>query len=403
MRISTGWLRGGRALNFALAALVPPALASLIYSLVTAPQGGFDLNLFQRSAREFVDGSYSIGAGALPLYPPFAAPLFAPLALLPFRLLVVAWLCVNVAAVFLTLRFAINLYGVAWPKKVWLLLSAFVLAWAPFRVTLRLGQLSLIVTALLLGALLARQNKRRLLSGVLLGLSLWKYSLTLPFLLYFILKKEWKLVGAALMMPLILTEVFAVRMGISLIDALRDYVEVILHGQAAGGENWLGTTGTTEIKLLLSSLTHGNETLAFTFTIALIILALAVMIVVFSKTPQSELSHFAVLALFALWWSYHRVYDSVICVLPAALLIDFIVREVRLRFSWFWLGALGLLIISLPGLLTERFHLNATELSGNLLGWFGIHSERLMIFALFWSLLIGAHRWRGQSNSPAAP
>jgi hypothetical protein len=360
------------------------ALGSLTYGVVTAPQGGFDLHLFQATAKRWVDGSYTIGRGPAHMYPPFAVPLFAALAFVPFNVLIVLWLALNIAAAWLTLHFAIKLYGAEWGPRLGVYLSALLIVWAPFRVTLRLGQISLMVTALLLGALLARRKKRDILAGLLLGLSLCKYSLTLPFLLYFIFKREWRLVAVSLALPAVLAELFALRMGMSLVDVFSAYSNVMVERQVMG---YSGFIGTTEIKMLFLSLTGGNETLTLVLTAAMIMTALIAMAVVFKRTPNSEGAHFALLALFALWSAYHRVYDSVICVMPAALFIDSIIHKRWVRFSRFWLGALGLLALSLPGLLTERLHMNAADLSSNVLGWLGLHVERLLVFGMFWSFL----------------
>jgi hypothetical protein len=371
-------------LNIAELALLLLALSSLTYAVITAPRGGFDLQTFQGTAQRWIDGSYTFGRGPAHMYPPFAVPLFAVLAFIPFNILIVIWLALNIAAAAVTLQFAIKLYGADWEPRLSVWLTAILLVWAPFRVTLRLGQISLMVTGLLLGTLSARQKKRDLLAGLLLGLSLCKFSLTLPFLLYFIFKREWRLVAVSLAIPVVLAELFALRMGISIVDAFRAYSAVMAERQVQGYSGW---TGTTEVKMLLLSLTGGNETLTLAMTAALILTALIAMSIVFKRTPNSEGTHFAVLALFGLWSAYHRVYDSVICIIPAALFIDSIEHKRMERFSRFWLGALGLLAISVPGLLTERFQLNAEELASNPLGWLGLHIERLLVFGMFWALL----------------
>ncbi|HEV8487900.1 MAG TPA: glycosyltransferase family 87 protein [Blastocatellia bacterium] len=363
------------------------ALVSLTYAVATAPRGGSDLRFFWECGQSWLDGTYKIGSGPGRLYPPFSAPMFAPLALVPFDYLVIIWLAFNIALTFLTLHLAIRLYGAEWMLRPAFYLSAMLLTWAGFRVTLRLGHISLLMTALVLGALLASRRNRKVLAGVLMGLSLCKYSLTLPFLLYFIFRKEWKVAAVALMVPLVFAEVFALRMGTTVVDSCRTYASVMFEGQVAGGTGWMGTAGNTEIRPLLMSVTGGNETLTLALTVTLGLAGLIAMAVVFRRTPECEKAQFAVLALFALWSAYHRVYDSVICILPAALLIDFVVRKKLVGFSRFWLGGLGLLTLSLPGLLTERLHLDAAELSGNPAGWLGLHIERLLVFGLFWSLL----------------
>ena len=363
------------------------ALLSFAYAVGTAPLGGSDLGLFRACGQNWLDGSYTIGTGPAPLYPPFSVPMFAPLALIPFDYLVIIWLAFNIAITFLTLRLAIQLYGSDWMLRPKFYLSALLLTWAGFRVTLRLGHISLLMAALVLGALLANRKNRKVLAGILIGLSLGKFSLTLPFLLYFVFRKEWKVVGVAAIVPVVLAEVFALRMGTTVIDSSMAYAKVMLAGQMAGGTGWLGTSGNSEIRPLLLSVAGGNETVTLALTIALGLAGLIAMAFVFSLTPKCENAHFAVLALFALWAAYHRVYDSVFCILPAALLIDLVVRKKLVGFSRFWLAGLGLLALSLPGFLTERLHLRAEEISGNPLGWLGLHIERLLMFGLFWSLV----------------
>jgi hypothetical protein len=89
-------------------------------------------------------------------------------------------------------------YFKGWPTKAKFYLVLLVLSLAPLRVTLRVGQMSLIITALLLGTVLAESRKKKYLAGVLLGVSLCKFTLSFPFFLYFLWKKDWKIVTAAI-------------------------------------------------------------------------------------------------------------------------------------------------------------------------------------------------------------
>jgi len=86
----------------------------------------------------------------------------------------------------------------------------------------------LIVTALVLGALLAWKKNASLVAGLLLGLSLSKYPLTLPFALYFVWRREWKIVATAVLTVAALTEVFALRIGVSMFDVAGGYVRMML-------------------------------------------------------------------------------------------------------------------------------------------------------------------------------
>ena len=116
--------------------------------------------------------------------------LFAPMALFSFDHLLIGWLLFNLGAAAILLRLTVRVFGNQWPLRIQLDMAALLFAWAPLRVALRNGQLSIIITALLAGTLLAGKRGKPILAGLLLGLSLCKYSLPFPFLLYFIWKKE---------------------------------------------------------------------------------------------------------------------------------------------------------------------------------------------------------------------
>ena len=363
--------------------LLSLALLSLVYAVVTAPGKGIDIVFFQTGAREWVDGVFQIGKGVIGVYTPFLLPLFSPIALLSFETLVVVWIVLNIAATMLSLHFVIKLWGKQWPIKARLLLAAFFIAFAPFRVTLRNGQICLMVMALLLGALLARKRNKNFLAGALLGLSLCKYTLTIPFFLYFVWKREWKVVSTAILVPLALTEVFALRLGLSLFQVIGQYFSLASQILVSGLP---GRTGTTEIKLLVLELS-GNQTLAIVINLVFSIAALICMGVVFARKPRWEMAHFAAVALFSLWSVYHRTYDSVLCLLPAALMVDFLIHKRFITFSRFWLAGLGLLVVSIPGVLVDRLKLSAGDLSGNPVLMLGVHIERLLVFGMFWSLL----------------
>lgn len=189
------------------------AAISVVYSVVTALGEGKDLATFQDIGRAWVAGVYQTGEGLFFGPPPFASVLFAPFALLPFAYLRAIFVLINLLAAAAILLLVKKLWGGAWPAKAHLYLAALVICWAPFRVTVRNGQLSLIITALLLGALLAWKRGADLLAGFLLGLSLSKYPLSLPFALYFVWRREWKIAAMAVLTVAGLTETFALRLG----------------------------------------------------------------------------------------------------------------------------------------------------------------------------------------------
>src|SRR4030095_14404433 len=196
------------------------------------------------------------------------------------------------------------------------------LSWAPYRVTLRVGQISLIVVALLLGSVLSWKRDKRILAGLLVGLSLCKYPLSLPFLLYFVWRKEWKIGAIALVVVAALTEIYSLRLGLSPPQVILDYAGVTGHRSLS---NDVQFAGATEIGPLLFGLT-ASDWWADKLSIALAVLGLVSLAVVFRRAPRCENAHLAIVAFFSLWYVYHRTYDSVMCILPAAFFIDLWVR-----------------------------------------------------------------------------
>lgn len=181
-----------------------------------------------------------------------------------------------------------------------------------------------------------------------------------------------------------LTEAFALRFGLSLFDVTGDYNRIILHTSITNDAHFAGAT---EIGPLLFALT-GNEQLANRLNIAVVVVAALAVCLVFWRTPHCEGFHLTILTFFSLWFVYHRIYDAVICVLPAAVFFDLIVRGKVRKLGFICVAALGLLAVSIPGLLTERLHLSGERLAANPAGFLRLHFERLLVFVMFWSLLI---------------
>jgi len=365
-------------------ALFLAALISLSYAAVTAPGQGKDLAMFQDMGRAWLDGRNQTAEGRFYGPPPFASVVFAPLAMLSAMQARITFIAINLIATAIIILLIKRIWGETWPRKTHLYLGALLLCWAPFRVTVRYGQISLIVTALVLGALLAWKKNARLIGGLLLGLSLSKYPLTLPFALYFVWRREWKIALTAVLTVAALTEVFALRLGVSMFEVAAGYVRMMLQTSITNDAHFAGAT---EIGPLLFGLT-GNERVSSWLNIALIAGALISMALVFRRAPKAEKLHLAVVTFFSLWFVYHRIYDAVILVIPAVAFADLIVRGTHRRVGVACVAILALFAVSIPGLLTERLHLSAESLSAYPIGFVGLHFERLLVFGMFWLLLV---------------
>ncbi|MFD7161523.1 glycosyltransferase 87 family protein [Kribbella sp. NPDC059898] len=153
-----------------LAATMLPVLCLLLWHPWNATMG--DLRVYHAAARAFVHGQdiYTIpGLGLGFTYPPFAALLFAPFAL-----------GAGFARVLITLASAASLLVIGWTTARalrWGPLAAVGIAFAalafePVWSTFGLGQINLVLLALLMPALVGRTRFRGVLIGVATGIKL---------------------------------------------------------------------------------------------------------------------------------------------------------------------------------------------------------------------------------------
>lgn len=355
------------------------ASMSLTYAAVTTRGKSIDLRTFHEQASAWAEGNYNRTL-RLNVYPPATVVLLSPLSVLSFDTLTVGWFIMNLVLTGLSVYLAIKLFGPQWPWWDKYFLLFFLMSWAPFRVTLRNGQLTMLIIALLLGSLLALRRHQPLLSGALLGLALCKYTLTFPFLFYFVWQQQWKVVLSAASLQATLTGVYAYRLGINLIEVVTGYLSFITQFS-------LSFSATADFNSLLLGLTGGHKPLAILLGLAAALVTFVSLILVFRRRPEAENAHLALLSLFALWSVYHRTYDFMLCMIPVAVLIDFISKSRLLAFSYFWLAGFSLLALGLPGFVANRFSNETSSQGAPPLVFFLIQSERLLVMGMFCSLL----------------
>jgi len=135
-------------------------------------------------------------------YPPAAALFFIPLSKLPIQLSEWIFTTVSVISLWLTVSWTLKILDWEPTRPVkWLI---FALSWRifPVKLTLALGQINIIILMLIVGSFyfcegLAFRRKARpfkALSGVLLGLAIVLKLTPAPILIYFLLRKKWKVI-----------------------------------------------------------------------------------------------------------------------------------------------------------------------------------------------------------------
>jgi hypothetical protein len=126
-------------------------------------------------------------------HPPFVAILSIPLAFFPQQFDLI-WLLFELLFIVL-----IAIVFTRWGRRKYdlllvIFLSFLLLAWLPVQFDLEYGQLSILLLLLLAGSWNSIQRGNNFLGGILLGLSIAIKLITIPIMLYFFLKRDWRTV-----------------------------------------------------------------------------------------------------------------------------------------------------------------------------------------------------------------
>jgi alpha-1,2-mannosyltransferase len=164
-----GWVAGRRARRVVWCVLAVQVTAVLVFALVYQP---FDLAIYLWGGRAVTHGLqlYAVQVrGNWFTYPPFAAALFTPLSLLPPVVVGVAWDLGSVAALAWSARACLRLAGYQPAAAVTAAVTAAALLLEPVYHTLYLGQVNVILLALVLADLRRVQQGRP--AGIGIGLA----------------------------------------------------------------------------------------------------------------------------------------------------------------------------------------------------------------------------------------
>jgi hypothetical protein len=139
---------------------------------------------------------------------PFAALVFAPLALLPFSVITLLWTLASVALLFGTLWVLITEFDLPL-RGPWLGIALVLpLLWYPVWQHLHAGQLTIFLFALMVGAWRCERRGRPVLAGCLLGIAVMLKIYPLLLIAYVMARRRWCVVGTSLgvMLALVLVQ-----------------------------------------------------------------------------------------------------------------------------------------------------------------------------------------------------
>ena len=304
-------------------------------------------------------------------YPPYALVFLSPLGLLPRRLIVPVWtaLAVGLAALlpYLAVRCATTRLRAA------VLPGLLFWCWTSTRTLLQFTALSL--TLVLISALTV--DARPILSGVALGLALFKPHIAGPFALWMLVSRRFRVLAVAAGVVVAGCLVYAARVGDNPIDTLRGYWPWLV--EVYSGEHALA--GRTSIRGLIATVTASPAAVdALWIVAALGLLAIASWLAVRDPTRSRHDGGLAIPALFCLWSLaaiYHNV-NNLILMLPAFVFLWFADPGTRPRRRWFQIACLqAVLMFDIPTRLAGLVP------PGTASAFLVNHFDRLLVLACF--------------------
>ena len=272
-----------------------------------AMEDGLGLAEADRLASVVPELSLPVRSHPIGVYPPwtyvFTAPLGAP-ASLPAAKALFAGLNSALYIGVMLWCFAVARTVAAWPLA--LLVSAACLSFAAFRVNAMVGNHALLVLALLIVAYECLRRERAALAGLAFGLAMLKPTLSGPFVLVFLLRRR-RWVGAAVATTTVLAGCAAFWLWTG-DDPLRSF----LHTQARLPS--FDTVGVGVTQLVDAPSAGDSVRSQRVWTVGVLIVA---ALLLFVERDEPLLHQFAICAVAALVWTFHRRYDQTVLVFVA--------------------------------------------------------------------------------------
>ncbi|MBF6173030.1 DUF2029 domain-containing protein [Nocardia blacklockiae] len=301
------------------------ALSAILSFAFKLWHGYIDLQVYRNGARVWLDGGDLYGpmpkSGGIGLpftYPPLAALLFTPLALVPlgaaeWLVLAVSLLCLGV-----TLWLVIDRLRPAWdrPTRIAAVIGAVAVLGLtePVRQTFNFGQINLVLmAAIALDVLVRRPFWPR---GMLIGIAVSVKLIPAAYLLYFLIRRDWRT-----SITLVLSAIGAVAVGFLLFpdDSAEYWFETLWDTDRIGPASYAGNQSLKGFAFRLG-VADGTATLIW-IVLSLIAVGLAALWMKRLLDAGAEISALlvnaaAVLLISPISWSHHWVW-----VAPALLTV----------------------------------------------------------------------------------
>jgi hypothetical protein len=275
--------------------------------------------------KDLSDGSLVLKTGIPTAYPPMCFLLLAPLSVPPWRIAQPLWMVISLMAFALTALSLASLIGLHLYEKRTYLFLAVALALAPFHTGLATGSIAILSVGASAMAVWAAKHRWNLSAGALVALAVGlKPQIGLPFLVYYILRRRWSIVGVALLVVGILMGVTILRLTASHTPWLQNYEhdnEVLFTSGSLGDftdKNPL-RFGLVNLQVLLYTFVPNRSFVnALAFAVGAAMGLIWLLLARRYGNGQDEILELSTLLILSLLPIYHRLYDASLLIFPLA-------------------------------------------------------------------------------------
>ncbi len=289
--------------------------------------------------KEVANGTLVANRGIPTAYPITALVLVTPFGLLSWNAAYALWLTVNLALFVVMLLALVALARLSFREPSGILLVAATLALAPFHTGIVTGNVTLLAVELSVIAIWSARRRHDLAAGFLLAVAAGlKPQIGLCFLLYYLLRRRWRVTGAAAAVLGCVAAFGFVRLGVGHIPWLSNYLDdnrILLETGVLGNFTTINPTRFGLINLqvamypLLGSIRRTN------FAAMAIGATLFSVWIVYLWSGRDrgeagndrELLDLSTIAVISLLPVYHRFYDATLLVLPLCWAFVWLRRE----------------------------------------------------------------------------
>jgi len=269
-----------------------------------------------------------------PNYPASALIFLWPLASLNWERAILSWAILNVVFTFLIVLGLQKLYPINNKQNLFFVVVLFIIG-SSWRTHLGNGQHTLFVLAFFIWAVIF-SKKNKIIAGVFLAVSWFKYSITFPLSLFFLNKKNYKILIISGLIHVLLTVFVSGWINQSIFDFFLGPVKVALQTTGLGEVDFVGIIQKYSLPEFVAIL------------LGALLFFLTYKILVNKKKVILELLLISFFALLSMVLFFHLAYDFVVLIFPLWYL--FSVEKINREFKILTIVLVGLQWFIIPSI-----------------------------------------------------